>query len=261
MTGECDFCGGSLRSHIESDEFSIHICKRCGIGVTYPEPSVPDYSNMDFHSNTVSQEQSPIPSISTLPPDWRRLIQIQVALSVKYVPANARILELGCGEGILLKELQNAGYLVHGIEPSTSAVTRGKEMGLSMTNDSFPQKVPEGPFDMVIASHVLEHVSDHNSFIHAISQTLSNGFLILTQTNYRGLIPRITKRRWYAWVPDQHYWHFTEKGLSGYLEKFGYKHLETVYSSLVHPPTVFYKLSRTKPTFSDQFTSIFKYPD
>ncbi|MFN9959624.1 MAG: hypothetical protein ACK55I_41590, partial [bacterium] len=40
-----------------------------------------------------------------------------------------------------------------------------------------------------------------------------NGFLLLTQTNFRGFMPTILKQNWYAWVPEEHFTHFSLKGL------------------------------------------------
>jgi SAM-dependent methyltransferase len=79
------------------------------------------------------------------------------------VPWTARILEIGCSGGPLLQMLVEEGYQdPAGIDISPSAISRCRERGLKNVTamDAQEPSFEEGTFDLVIASDVLEHLTD-----------------------------------------------------------------------------------------------------
>ena len=92
--------------------------------------------------------------------------------------------------------------------------------GLDIKNEYFSSAASERKYDLIIMSHVFEHIEKLNDFLKDLSRSLNNnGAIMFTQTNYKGLLPRLQKEKWYAWVAEQHYWHFTLKGLTKLLYK------------------------------------------
>ncbi|MFQ3664403.1 MAG: class I SAM-dependent methyltransferase, partial [Chloroflexaceae bacterium] len=168
--------------------------------------------------------------MAELPPQWRYSLQLQVDRLMKVLPPGARVLEIGCGEGLLLDELRRRGLRVTGIEPSIAASAAARSKGLDVHTGYFPGVPIEGPFDAVVMSHVLEHLSQPIETLVAIDRLLNGGYVLLIQTNWRGLIPRICGRRWYAWVPDQHFWHFTPRGLMQLFQPLGWRTRAIDYS-------------------------------
>ncbi|MFN8207211.1 MAG: class I SAM-dependent methyltransferase [Bacteroidales bacterium] len=213
---------------------------------------------MDFHSCTKSDDIESLTDIDCLPPDWAKLLQIQSGFVEKYLPKQKKVIEIGCGEGLLLSELLNRNYKVYGIEPSEAASKRAVMRGIEVKNGYFPQQKFNGEFDVVIMSHVLEHIENPSNIINEIVKIAPKGYLLLSQTNYLGLIPRIQKGKWYAWVPEQHFWHFSLHGLSRFLADFGFKQVDYAYSSLVHPHDIWYKIASQKNSWADQFTVLYK---
>jgi 2-polyprenyl-3-methyl-5-hydroxy-6-metoxy-1,4-benzoquinol methylase len=238
----------------------IYLCSNCLIAFTYPPPKLPVYEYLDFHLYTKGNEffNNHLTEISELPSDWEKLIEVQTSIVINFLPSGARILEIGCGEGILLNELNICGFSVCGIEPSNSAYIRAKDRNLNIINGSFPDVRIEGYFDLVVMSQVLEHIKDLDAFIDEIKRIIPYGYLLLTQTNFKGLIPYIQKEKWYGWVPEQHFWHFTLKGLTGLLAKHDFEMVENKYSSLCHPHNLLYKIAALKSNWQDQFTVLYK---
>lgn len=250
---KCKFCNGSTINK-KYGSVNIKICKRCKIAQTTPAPDNIDYSNGDF------QAQFKFNKIDNLDQIWQKSIYKQINILKKYLSKGSKILEIGCGQGITLYELKKEGYLVSGIEPSKEAVKRAVADGLDVVEGYFPDvKLPGKKFDAIISSHVFEHVKYPILFINKITKLLSrNGLIMFTQTNYQGLIPLIQKENWYAWATEQHYWHFSEKGLVNFLAKNGYSHISTKYTSLVHPKTLIYFISNILPKWRDQFHLLVK---
>lgn len=78
--------------------------------------------------------------------------------------APSRILEIGCGSGMLLHELAARGHECHGLETSEVARPLAERLaslaGLPITFHQQPQADWAGQFDVVLAFEVLEHIED-----------------------------------------------------------------------------------------------------
>ncbi|MHA6249237.1 class I SAM-dependent methyltransferase [Pontibacter sp. CAU 1760] len=247
---------------IDSNDYKILGCKGCSLGVTYPAPVLPDYAAMDFHSKDNDANDTMLTTFEQLPHDWKVLLKKQIGIINSNFEPSIKVLEIGCGEGILLNELQKEGYSnVTGIEPSKFAAARAAKRGLHVLNDMFENLDLKREYDLVILSHVLEHMPDPKKFISDLSKILKpSGGVLLTQTNYKGLFPSLKKANWYAWVPEQHYWHFTPKSLDLMFSEFTSQ--QTTYCSLVHPINFLYKftfkVSKIIPSLQDQTISLYK---
>jgi len=107
-----------------------------------------------------------------------------------------RVLEIGCGHGEALAYLKRecGASFVAGIElvPEVAAIARQKpEIDLVIVGDIERldcNELPTGSFDLVIASHVLEHVADPWAVTRKLSALLStNGQLIGSLPNIRNV--------------------------------------------------------------------------
>jgi len=100
---------------------------------------------------------------------------------------NARILDIGCGFGQMLKCLRNEGYPnIYGADISKEAVEYCKSTGLNVEEisnlEEYSNKHSKA-FDFVIMSHVLEHIEKHK-----IIETLSIVKKILLSENGKLLV-------------------------------------------------------------------------
>jgi SAM-dependent methyltransferase len=260
----CKFCGGSITNHLKADGFNIKKCNNCEIAFTTPPPALPDYEALDFHSGHIAEATQSLKVLAALPLEWQNLILTQVSLLKTNLAPGAKVLEIGCGEGLLLEEIRKTGLAVKGIEPSKEASKRAMQRNIEVTEGYFSKAAFAEKFDAVVLSHVLEHVEDPGKIIADITAVLNpGGFLLLTQTNYKGTLPRLLKAGWYAWVPEQHYWHFSTGGLTAWLKSKGFRKVSTTYQPLVHPHSIKYRmvgiLNTVLKPLNDQFTILYKY--
>ena len=261
MMKTCPLCGSeNIKTIVKSETFNILSCKTCTNGWTYPSPADTDYSQIDFHQQAIKSKnsESKIHDFEDLPVDWKKAIVKQLNMLKKHLPTNARILEIGCGDGIFLKQLQKMGYDVQGIEPGVSSSGRARENGLNVITDYFPSPSLEGTFDAVVLVQTFEHIENPSKLLCQISDIIPDGYLLLVQTNYESVLPRYQGQRWYGWGPDGHYWHFTPKGLRHICSKVGFEQVDLEYSYLVHGSVLLKTLFNLIPPLGDQFHILFK---
>ena len=94
----------------------------------------------------------------------------------------SRILEIGCSGGPLLQQLAADGYTaVTGIDISAEAIELCHKRGLTNTHvmDALRLSFAPGSFDLIIASDVLEHLSDAPQAVDAWQRLLRPGGRLL----------------------------------------------------------------------------------
>ena len=110
----------------------------------------------------------------------RRILETLIARKIE-LPADARILEIGCGTGHNLEMLRRFGR-VDGIEidPAARAVA-ARRLGHAIGDAPLPELtgVPERAYDMVAVLDVIEHVEEDVASLRSIARRLKPGGKIL----------------------------------------------------------------------------------
>jgi SAM-dependent methyltransferase len=108
-----------------------------------------------------------------------------------------KVLEVGAGDGSILKYLSDWGFApeYHAVEISDSGVThiesRGIKNLLSVQEfDGYKLPFEDNSFDLIILSHVLEHVEHERMLLREIKR-VSRNFLIEVPIDYK---PGVDKR-------------------------------------------------------------------
>ncbi|HSS58838.1 MAG TPA: class I SAM-dependent methyltransferase [Solirubrobacteraceae bacterium] len=75
--------------------------------------------------------------------------------------ASGRLLDVGCGHGLLLDEARSRGYETVGLELSRSAARHAREgLGLDVHEQPIESFVDLDGFDVVVLADVIEHLDD-----------------------------------------------------------------------------------------------------
>jgi len=135
------------------------------------------------------------------------------------VGRTSHILDVGCGTGALLRALGDAGYeRLTGVDPFLPADdVAGPVRLLRREVDAI-----DGPFDLVMLHHVLEHVPDPERTMRAVRGLLSPGGRVLVR------VPIVPNEMWdrhgASWVQLDAPRHLTipsERGLTRLAERCG----------------------------------------
>lgn len=102
-----------------------------------------------------------------------------------------RILDIGCGAGILCEPLARLGASVVGVDPAENTIrlagARARQAGLAVEyrSETAEDLAEAGErFDAVLAMEVIEHVADHRLFLRTCADLAgTNGLLVLSTIN------------------------------------------------------------------------------
>jgi len=154
---------------------------------------------------------------------WRN--KLRLAHVPHFVP-NGRLLDIGCAWGGYLWRMQELGWEVHGIElNATAARYAQKELGLAnVRSGSFAGlDFPDGAFDVVHMSMVLEHLYNPAEVLHRINKLLrSDGQFILSVPDISGFEARLFKDKCYTLQVPQHLSHFSPETMTRLLRQTGF---------------------------------------
>ena len=129
-------------------------------------------------------------------------------LARRYGPSRGRVLELGCGMGHLLTWLTDR-YQVFGGDINPWALAHARENvprgNFMLLSGDEPYALPEAAFDIVIAKHVIEHLSHPEQAIAEMSRVLNTGgLLILVTPNLSSPMRKRKKANWIGYKDPTH---------------------------------------------------------
>jgi len=129
-------------------------------------------------------------------PKWQRQHAIEKIIKKFIKPTSSKILNLGCGPGLLEEALSKQGYSGIGIDSSPEmielSVERSKknyfiENWKFLVGDCEETKIENIKFDCVVASGLIEYMPEDEKFLKETYRLLKNdGLLILNITNIFG---------------------------------------------------------------------------
>ena len=106
-----------------------------------------------------------------------------------------RLLDIGCGGGLLSEPMTRLGFQVTGVDASekniATASTHAAEQGLAIDYRAATAEallaVGEAPFDVILNMEVIEHVADPGEYLRDCAKLLKPGGLMIVATLNRTL--------------------------------------------------------------------------
>lgn len=145
-----------------------------------------------------------------------------------------RILDVGCATGSLLRVLEKRKYRsLQGIElsPYAAGLARKNCSVPIITGDFLTYDFGDRQFDVIVATEVIEHVTDPMRFFRRVKRLLAPGGVFICSTgNVQSLAARLLGKRWHYIAPEGHLFYFSPETLARYYAAAG---LESVaYATL-----------------------------
>ncbi|OIR06743.1 ubiquinone biosynthesis O-methyltransferase [mine drainage metagenome] len=161
--------------------------------------------------------------------------KIVLNLISRYLPEtrNQKILDIGCGSGLMLNALENIGQTC-GMDMSDDAISFSKEIfGGTIRKGMLPDNIPydNDSFSLIVALDVIEHVDEDTRALAAIrSRLIEGGKAVITVPAYMFL--------WSAHDDlNEHKRRYTLTGLAAKLSEAGFN-IEKIsyFNTLLFPP-------------------------
>lgn len=118
--------------------------------------------------------------------NWDEGFYAKYADTLKPERPGARVLDVGCGVGQVVKRLQDAGFAAHGVEVSEPNVAKARQFGLNCElYDGRTLPFPDRHFASVGALNVLEHVEAPEAFVaELVRVTAAGGRVLISSPNF-----------------------------------------------------------------------------
>lgn len=135
-----------------------------------------------------------------------------------------RLLDLGCGNGAFLVQMQEAGWQVFGLDIDPKAVAACQKAGLSVQLGWLDEgRFPDGFFDAITLSHVIEHLHHPEQILRVCYRILRpQGVLWIATPNLASLGHQQFGPDWFALDPPRHLLLFTAASLKRLLSESGF---------------------------------------
>ena len=225
---KCDFCGSDkiIRYHETDDGVQIYKC--CSCKIQFMNPQYSDGHLTNYYS-TYIRDESKIEN---------ELIKAQtycLSLVEAFLPKKGSLLEIGSGNGYLLKVAKERGWMPLGHEIDCKSARKvSTKIGMEILCGEFTALEINDKFDAVMMLHVLEHLKDPVKHIKKINFVLrSDGILFLALPNIQsrsGLFKlgleklKIKKRNVAAYYDTSHHlWYYTPFTIRKLLEMNGFE--------------------------------------
>ena len=204
-------------------EFHIAHCAACGFDITSPQPGMDEIAAFypaGYYGNPGDRRFPPLMEALQKALYYRRVRMVESVGGGR----RGRVLDVGCGRGLLLNVFRQRGWEVQGTELTDEAARYARQVA------GVPVKVgrldelgfPDSYFDAVTIWHVLEHVHDPRVALAEVSRILKPGGVVLVGVpNFGGLEARLLKDKWFHLDVPRHITHLTRATLEKAMRENG----------------------------------------
>lgn len=252
MKRNCGICGESKNKLIYKQKFivptsnyfhagyDVVVCERCGFAYA---DNIPDQNFLDSYYKLMLKKTSGLKrkirslkkSSEQVEEDFLLTQYTHSAKNiVRFISKSAKILDVGCYTGGLLAHLKKLGYKNgQGLDMSAYASEVAlKKNKVKVTVGSVFDDLNINQFNMVILTHVLEHIKDLHSFIYKLSTYLNkNGLLYIEVPDaYNFFFPKENDNRYsndqkepFLQFSVEHINYFSKVSLENLMKSCGFK--------------------------------------
>ncbi|HSK73172.1 MAG TPA: class I SAM-dependent methyltransferase [Pyrinomonadaceae bacterium] len=219
--------GEDFEYRASADTFLAMQCDSCGLVYLNPRPDVSEFETIyppTYHAFDFSEK------------DFGVVYKIRSRLEAKRLlswceglPNDARILDVGCGDGFhlnLLKKYGKKGWKLEGIDVDKRAAEMAEKSDLKVHLGSVEKlDLPENAYDFAFMIQTIEHVEKPFEILSAVKRILKlKGKLVIVTDNTDSIDFRIFKSGYWGGYHFPRHWNlFNRNSLTKLAEKAGFE--------------------------------------
>jgi 2-polyprenyl-3-methyl-5-hydroxy-6-metoxy-1,4-benzoquinol methylase len=241
----CIFCGGTDRLLVTTgkeheyedttdDVFSVVRCPSCMLTYLSPRPAVSELATIyppNYYAYHAKEDTDALKPNSWMQRLVKRAMKAKILKGLSLCQKRDRltILDVGCADGQALnyfREFHGENIETHGVDFSSSATEEAARQGhITYTGRFEDIDLPNDYFDLVVATHVIEHVENPRTFADKIYRILRPGGIFWFETpNISCLDAKIFKNNhWGGYHFPRHWFFFDQQSIKQLAKLTGYE--------------------------------------
>lgn len=206
-----------------TDTFLAVRCGSCGLVYLNPRPEASEFERIypeNYHAFDFSEADFGIVHKIRSRLEAKRLLAL-----CRDLPDDARILDVGCGDGFhlnLLKKYGKAGWRLEGVDIDRRAGRMAEKSGLKVHIGTIEElDLPKKAYDLAFMIQTVEHVEKPSVVLSAVREVLKpGGKLIIVTDNTDSLDFTLFKSSYWGGYHFPRHWNlFNRKSLTKLAEK------------------------------------------
>ena len=233
MSKKCPWCNSEkAHKHLElkdyfltQEDFEIWVCEDCGLLYTSPRPApekIGDYYKSEAYYSHQENKIGLIPRIyeSVKKVNLKHKVNLAIGGLEK-----GKLLDIGCGVGDFLQQIESKGWQCTGIEPSEDAAKIAKKrIQATIYKPEEIDTLIDETYDVITMWHVLEHVDDLRTEVEHLFRLLKKGGrLVIALPNYKSYDATYYQDKWAAYDVPRHLNHFDKQTMANIFNTKGLK--------------------------------------
>ncbi len=220
MNPSCTLCGRACAPRFEKGAYVIHRCVPCDLEFVWPTPP-PEavkavyergYFEGDGHGyeDYFGRERSLA----------ARKAEARLDALKSLGRTGGKMLDFGCAAGYFVEEARARGWESFGVEPSPEAQRGWSDAVRPYVASTLDEIRERGPFDVITAWDVLEHLPDPVETLRALRAMARPGAVFAVVVPVIGNVnTRIAPSTWDQYKPPEHLWFFSRAAMRATLRK------------------------------------------
>jgi len=205
--GECPLCGPTPSRTLHAFPQASYVrCLACGLVHMRPRLREEDmlrlYQDGTYFSGSAELGYDDYEAEA---PTLRRTFERRLDELARHQPGG-RLLDVGCGPGLLVEAALARGYDAHGIDASAHAIERARgALGARVRTGTLDAADFDEPFDLITGFDVFEHLYRPRAFVRRLASLLRpGGSVALATPNYDSWLRRLLGRRSVSFKIPEH---------------------------------------------------------
>lgn len=227
---DCVGIGEDFEYRTSADVFAAMQCKTCGLVYLNPRPSVSEFERIyppTYHAFDFSEK------------DYGFVFKVRSRLEAgrllsfcKDLPGDAKILDVGCGDGFhlrLVRDYGNKNWTLEGLDASEKAAEAAEKSGIKVHLGTAEENdLPENNYDLAFLIQTIEHVEKPDKVLSSICRLLKKGGrLVIVTDNTDSLDFKLFKNGYWGGYHFPRHWNlFNRNALKKLAEKSGFEQAE-----------------------------------
>jgi 2-polyprenyl-3-methyl-5-hydroxy-6-metoxy-1,4-benzoquinol methylase len=206
--------GKDFEYNSSSDTFIAYKCLACNLVYLNPRPDISEFDKIypaNYHAFDFSETKFGIVYKVRQQLETKRLLNFS-----KDLEENARVLDIGCGDGFHLKLLAKYGkksWQLEGIDINKRAVEMAERSKLNVRQGTIETlNLPENFYDLVLMIQTIEHLAKPDEMLLNIKKILKpGGQLVIVTDNTDSLDFTFFKSRYWGGYHFPRHWNLFNK--------------------------------------------------